>query len=105
VPYVSSELTRRLSALVGPLQVSEVGYSREREQEVGGVQNCNQTTGARTPVGLFNNKNNKKLLKLPHVRWVRAVRVLNDGTSACYFQRTKVPESILCIIAVGFCHV
>ena len=38
MPYVSSELTRRLSALVGPLQVSEVGYSREREEEAGGAE-------------------------------------------------------------------
>ena len=93
IRYVSSELTRRLSALVGPLQVSEVGYSREQEQEVG-VCRIAIRRWARTPVGLFFLNNRK--LRLLHVRWVRAQRAVFSST------HEGVPKSILCIIAVGF---
>jgi hypothetical protein len=40
--YVSSELTGHLSALVGPLQVSEVGYSRERGDATSGEEESKQ---------------------------------------------------------------
>ena len=76
---MSSELTRCLSALVGPLRVSEVGYSREREEGAGGGAELKSDDEGLAPQSAYLTKNNKKL-RLQHVRWVWAQREVFSST-------------------------